>query len=266
MRKKVKGITLFFCGIFLSSSIFLSLKIPAQVANVKFRIIAANPSSLRKQRVPIKVYLPTEVRPQDVIDSAGLELEFDPDKSCYYAYGSLMLEPSQIRVFNVEVDDIWFIPAEDLASVEGRVRYLMKAFENTEFLVKMDNIAHRAGLLIAEITKTQRDDKISSSQHIGVHRTNTKALALLKEEIDEMEKILKQAGGPLTPKMLTDTKFSTESPTKTATWIVIFIILIFLGLLSVVIFFTWYRQAKATDKILTDAKKSVFRDFKDKET
>ncbi|MBW1926568.1 MAG: hypothetical protein JRI35_05115 [Deltaproteobacteria bacterium] len=261
MRKISKGIVLFS---FILLLVFLILEGSSQVANVKFRTVAANPSSLRSQRVPIKVYLPKEVKPDDIIDLGTLEVEFDPDRSLYYLYGSVLLEPSQIRVFNVEVRDIWFIPQKDLDAVEEKVGDLVKAFENSKYLDRMKAIARRVEDLIDEILKTQKDEAISSSQHIGVYRTNTKALAHLKEEINEMEKILRKEGGPLTPDMLTKTKFDTEAPTKTATWIVIFVIIIFLAFLSLIIFFTWYRQAKATEKIIADAKKTVFRDFEGK--
>ena len=56
----------------------------------------------------------------------------------------------------------------------------------------------------------------------------------------------------------------SDFPTKTATWIAIFIIVFFLLLLSLVIFFTWYRQSKATEKIISEAKKTAFKDFEDK--
>jgi hypothetical protein len=73
-----------------------------------------------------------------------------------------------------------------------------------------------------------------------------------------MEKILATAGGPLAPEMLAKTKVKAESPTKTLTWIVIFTIIIFVGLLSGVLFFTWHRQTRLTREELLAAKKSAF--------
>ena len=217
-------------------------------ATVKFRIIAANPSQTRTQRVPIKVYLPEEVKTSDIIDSGGLELEFDSEKSLYYVYrNNMVLKPKEIRAFEVEINDIWVIPPDSLDNSDKRIDYLIKAFEGSEYHDRATTIKTEFETLASEIVKTQTDENLTRSQHIGVYRTNKKAFAALKSNIKEMEDILDRERGPLAPELLTKTKFATESPTKTATWIIVF--------------FTWYRQSKATDKTLSQAKKSSFLDL-----
>ena len=47
---------------------------------------------------------------------------------------------------------------------------------------------------------------------------------------------------------------------------VIFSIAIFVGLLSLVFFFTWYRQSKVTRVIITDARQTSFGKEDDEET
>ncbi|MBN3039865.1 MAG: hypothetical protein JW867_01935 [Candidatus Omnitrophica bacterium] len=233
-----------------------------EAATIKFKVVAANPSQVKRQRVPIQVYLPEEVKPTDIIDLGGLNLEFDAEKSLYYVYNeNIFLEPKEIRTFEVEINDIWLIPEGDIATLDTKVKYLLKAFEASEYEDQMKTIAEQFDLLSAEISKTQNDDGMSRSQHIGIFRTNSRALDSLKEKILEMERILQRQQGPLTPDMLAKTKFKTDAPTKTATWIAIFIIIFFLGLISVIVFFTWYRQGKATEKILAEAKKDAFVDF-----
>lgn len=237
----------------------------AQTASVRFKIIAANPSNVRRQRVPIKVYLPQEVKPQDVVDLGGLQLEFDAERSLYYVFrNDIMLNAQEVRQFEVEIKDIWIIPQSDIDTVAKKVDYLLKGFEGSEYAETMKNLAREFATLAAEIIKTQNDESLSRSQHIGAYRTNEIAFAHIKEKLLEMERILKREEGPLTPKMLTKTRFKTESPTKTATWIVIFVIIFFLGMISIIVFFTWYRQGKATEKILSEAKKSAFIEFGDK--
>ena len=234
----------------------------ANAETIKFKIIAVNPSQTRTQRVPIKVYLPEEVGPGDVVDLGGLEMEYDATKSLYYVYSEdILLNPAQTQVFEVEVNDIWLIPEDELEGMEKKVKYLQAAFEGSEYGPQVDELAVQAETLHEEVLSRQSDDSISRSQHIGVYRTNTKALAHLKQKIEELEKILEQEEGPLSPEMLAKTKFKSDSPTRTATWIAIFVIAFFLGLLSFIVFFTWYRQSKATDKILAEAKKTAFLDI-----
>ena len=80
-----------------------------------------------------------------------------------------------------------------------------------------------------------------------------------------MEKILVTAGGPLAPEMLADQEVTSDAPTETMTWLVIFIIIIFIGLLAGVLFFTWQRQSGLTKGELLAAKKSAFKESVSKE-
>ena len=60
--------------------------------------------------------------------------------------------------------------------------------------------------------------------------------------------------------MLTKTRIKADEPSKAMTWIVIFSIVIFTGLLAGVLFFTWYRQSRLTKEDLLAAKKAAFPD------
>ncbi len=80
----------------------------------------------------------------------------------------------------------------------------------------------------------------------------------IKEDIAKLEKSLATAGGPLAPDILAKTKIKSELPSKTMTWIIIFIIIIFSGLLAAVLFFTWHRQARLTSEAILSAKQSAF--------
>jgi hypothetical protein len=228
-------------------------------AAIKFRIVALNPSKVKTQRVPIKIYLPEEVKPQDVLDLGGLNLEFDAQKSLFYVYkDNVILKPGQTKIFEVEVKDIWIIPQEELDTIKEKVNILLGSFKDSPYYEKIKNLSTRANALIDEIAKSQSDESVSRSQHIGIYRTNKKALAKLKEEVAEMERLLETVGGPLTPHIFAKTKFRTEAPTKTATWLIIFSVIIFVGLLALVFFFTWYRQSKITHTVISQAKKESF--------
>ncbi|MBN2119653.1 MAG: hypothetical protein JW734_01180, partial [Candidatus Omnitrophica bacterium] len=235
-----------------------------QEGSVRFKIVAANPSKVKSQRVPVKVYLPEEVESKDILDLGGLSLEFDPEKSLYYVYGNdILLEPGQTRTFEVVVEDIWLIPEEEIKILEEKLDYFLKVFEGSEYYFKMEELFKKAGKLFKEIILSQNDPSLTRSQHIGVYRDNRYALRKLKEEIWEMEKILQQSQGLLVPRTLAKTRFKTDAPTKTATWIAIFVIIFFLALLSLVVFFSWHRQARATEKVISDVKQASFGKFDD---
>jgi hypothetical protein len=171
---------------------------------------------------------------------------------------SIELSPTEVRVFEVEVNDIWFIPDNSLKEVRERVNSIMQYLEKTEYYARAKEIADTIEPRLQEIATTQADENVSRSQHIGIYRQNQITLTQIKEDIAKLEKILATAGGPLAPEMLAKTKIKAESPTKTMTWIVIFIIIIFVGLLAGVLFFTWHRQTRLAREELLAAKKASF--------
>ncbi|MFA5157334.1 MAG: Ser-Thr-rich GPI-anchored membrane family protein [Candidatus Omnitrophota bacterium] len=230
-----------------------------ETGSVVFRIYAANPSKTKTQQVDIKHYLPQEVKPKDIIDSNGLDIEFDHDRSIYYVYKQgVELAPSEVRSFQVEVEDIWFIPKNNLDDMRERTDTIMAKLENTDYYVRAKEIADSIYIRLNEIAAAQDDEGISRSQHIGIYRQNVETVGRIKEDIAKLEKILATAGGPLAPEMLAKSKIKAESPTKTVTWIVIFTIIIFVSLLAGVLFFTWHGQAGHAREELLAAKKSAF--------
>ncbi|MDD5194400.1 MAG: hypothetical protein PHQ96_01830, partial [Candidatus Omnitrophica bacterium] len=227
--------------------------------SVRFRIVAVNPSKIKKQTVDVKTYLPQEVRPKDVMELGGLALEYDQEKSIYYVYKpGLALAPAEVRVFNVEVEDVWIVPDKQLSDLKSRTDSILKRLEKTEYYDKGKEVADSIYTRLQTISNTQIDDTVSRAQHIGIYRDNLLTIEQIKEDIARMEKMLATAGGPLAPEMLTKPKIKAEEPSKTMTWIVIFVIIIFTGLLAGVLFFTWHRQVRSAKEELLAAKKAAF--------
>jgi DNA-binding transcriptional MerR regulator len=230
-----------------------------QPGSVRFRIVAVNPSKTRTQKVQVKNYLPEEAKPKDIMDLGGLELEYDSAKSIYYVYKfDVELAPGEMRVFEVEVEDIWMVPKENLEDLKSRTDLILSKVKGTEYFEKAKEVADTIYPRLDEIAASQADDSISREQHIGVYRQNGLTIDQIKEALAKLEKMLATAGGPLAPEMLTKTKVKAESPTKTITWVVIFIVIIFVGLLAGVLFFTWHRQTRLTREELLAAKKTAF--------
>jgi len=227
--------------------------------SVRFRIVAINPSKIKTQKTQIKYYIPTEIKPKDVLDAAGLDLEYDSERSIYYVYKpEVELAPGEMRVFEVEVKDIWIVPENKLTDFKSRADRILAKLDKTEYYLKAKEIADTIYPRLEEISASQADESVSREQHIGIYRQNISTVEQIKEDIARMEKILVTAGGPPAPEMLAKTKIKAEEPTKTMTWIVIFIIIIFTGLLAAVLFFTWHRQARLIKEELLAAKKSAF--------
>ena len=51
---------------------------------VKMRIVIQNSSKKEPKSIPIKIYLPPELKREDIISTGGLELKHDSKESVYY--------------------------------------------------------------------------------------------------------------------------------------------------------------------------------------
>jgi len=227
--------------------------------SVVFRIFAANPSKVKPQKVQIKNYLLEEVKPRDIMDLNGLDLEYDAEKSLYYVYkNDLELAPGEVRAFRVHVEDIWFVAQSILTDIRERASGILARLDKSEYFDQAKVIADSIFSRLDYIAASQGDDSMSREQHIGLYRENVKTIEAIKEDIAKMEKILVTAGGPPAPEMLAKSRIKANEPTKTMTWIVIFLIVIFVGLLAGVLFFTWYSQTKISKEELLSARRSAF--------
>jgi hypothetical protein len=69
-------------------------------------------------------------------------------------------------------------------------------------------------------------------------------LAAVKDDLTRLEKLLSFTGGPPVPSMLEESPLKSDAPSTTTTWLVIFLIVIFMGLLAGQFFFTGQRRLK----------------------
>lgn len=264
VRRRILGIA-WILLVFFALTLIVSERLEA-ADSVTFRVIAINPSKTKSQKTEVKKYLPEEIRPKDVIDSGGLDIEYDTDKSLYYAYKeSVELTPAEVRVFEIEVEDVWLVGEDELTDLRERTDSILLQLENSEYHLKAETIANTIYKRLEEIRTSQLDDSVSRQGHIGIFRNNLNTIEDIKEDIARMEKILVTAGGPPSPEMLADAKIKADSPSTTMTWIVIFVIIIFTGLLAGVLFFTWQHQARVTKEAILSSRKNAFPEFTAKE-
>ncbi|HAJ57346.1 MAG TPA: hypothetical protein DCL35_06215, partial [Candidatus Omnitrophica bacterium] len=227
--------------------------------SVKFRIAVANPSKVKTQRVPVKIYLPAEVKPKDIMNLGGLNLEYDQEKSIYYVYSNdVELMPQESRLFEVEVEDIWFVAKEEIDGLRLQTEAIVERMKDSDYYDAALTISSNIFTRLDNIARTQADDSVSREQHIGIYRSNLDTIAKIKEDIARMEKLLTSVGGRPEPSMLKKVRIKGESPTYKTTWVVIFIIMIFIGLLGAVFFFTWNSQVRFTENTLKSSKKDAF--------
>jgi hypothetical protein len=99
-----------------------------------FKSLVTNPSTLIEQEVPLKYYLPPEVREEDVISvEDGLTLGYDAEADKYFVEGTFTLKPGETKTLSVKVDDIWVITDGEVESLRKQAEELAKPLNGTSY-------------------------------------------------------------------------------------------------------------------------------------
>ncbi|OGX37289.1 MAG: hypothetical protein A3C36_01855 [Omnitrophica WOR_2 bacterium RIFCSPHIGHO2_02_FULL_52_10] len=226
---------------------------------MEMSVVVVNPSKTKTQTVPIKMYLPREVTPDAILNPDGLDIEFDSDNSMYYVYkDEVLLKPAETRVFDVEIRDVWNIAQERMDAMADQTRSLVERLKGSDFYEPAKVLEEAIVKSLNTITVTQNDETVSRRSHIGIYRSNLKIIDQVKEDISRLEKQLEIVIASPKPEVLEQSQLKTDSPAKNTTWMIIFIIMLFIGMLGGVFFFTWQTQAHATKNLISEARESAF--------
>jgi len=227
--------------------------------NIRVKVMAVNPSGTKTQNVPVKIYLPQEIRPEDILSKGELEVGYDNDRGVFYVFkNGVSLKPKETRVFEVEVKDVWYITQEKLGSLKDGTTLIVSRLENTPYYEQAQKIVLPIFKGLDTIDKSQNDDTVGRKERIGIYRTNLKLLDSVEKDFTKLQSLFAVAQALPVPEVLEKPKVKTESPTKTTTWMIIFIIILFIGMLAGVFFFTWHTQARFTKDFIGGVRRIVF--------
>ena len=215
---------------------------------VTLSVVVVNPSEDKTKTIPVRMDLPQEIAPGDVLDHGELTLEYDDDHKLYYVFkDSVELKPKETRVFKVMLKDKWFVPQGQLDRFTNYTNLLLGRLKNTEFYASAAQLGAEILKKLTDIQTTQNDESLSRKSRIGAYRRHLQVLASVEADLARLEKLLTFTGGPPVPEMLEESPLKSDAPSKTTTWLIIFLIVIFIGLLGGQFFFTWQRRASAQD-------------------
>jgi len=197
-------------------------------ASIVLKVIAVNPSKTEKQNVAVKAYLPKELKPENIIDSGGLEVAYDNQQGSYFAYGEYELRPGGVKELEIEMSDIWVIPAGEIESLRLEADKTTKLLENTDFRERINFLKQSIDSKLNEIEQRQSVSSVNPEKHISDYRDNVRLLESVKADLVVARSLLAQAK-PIPPMSV---------------WKLIIIIVIFLGVIGASSYFIWQAQTK----------------------
>ena len=216
----------FLC--FLISVFCLFSFVTFSFAGITLRLVAVNPAD-NEQVVPVKVYLPMEIKPEDVIYKEDLEIGYDTQQGSYYVHGEYTLKPKEVLEKEIELKDIWVIDETQISLLRQESKSIADDFKKTSYAEKAELIYQGIDKKLQEVSQIQKSSSASPGYHISNYRNSVSLLNSAKADLLAAKTLLAE----VSPKGLA--KF---------TWKIILFIIIFLGVLGMGFFFIWQRQSK----------------------
>jgi len=139
-------------------------------ASIILKMQVTNPSESESQSVPVKVYLPKEVSPKDIIDLGNLKLDYDPDTGMYYVHDTVELGPGQSVTKKVEMEDVWVFTEEQLESFVNESKVMAKELEGSPYAAEAAALVVGIEEKVVGILKRQEETAANPREHIQAYR------------------------------------------------------------------------------------------------
>ncbi|MGE0269567.1 MAG: hypothetical protein AB7S78_14045 [Candidatus Omnitrophota bacterium] len=167
--KKTKLIHIFLVGISL-----LITAGPA-AADVIINILAVNGTDTVKEK-KIEQLLPKELKLDDILDPAGLEIKYDVDTGSYAVVGSVQLEPKESKTLRIRVKDVWLINRPDIQAIKDQIESNFQRVVGTEFAesaaIKKESLLKRLDYIVSQ----QEVNADNAGKRIDRYRVNEKEM------------------------------------------------------------------------------------------
>jgi hypothetical protein len=139
-----------FC---VASWIFGGLLAGHVFAQVTINILAVNATNEAKEK-DVQYVLPKDINAPDVLDTAGLKLEYKVDAGAYYVYGTVQLNPKETKTLKIRLRDVWQIDEQEIAEVKEQIDKSLELLKDTEYyesgLVKKDTLLSRLDYILEQ--------------------------------------------------------------------------------------------------------------------
>jgi hypothetical protein len=162
----------------------------ALASKLVLTIRAGNPAGFA-QTVEVAAALPERVGTNDVLNTAGLDLEYDVRKDVYFVRKAIEFQPKEIRIFRVEIRDIWLVEDAEIARLRDHTRALVAKLKGTEYAGEGEALGRTVEQELDAVAARQKaaliENGASSIQHIRDYETNVRVVSRLKGDIAQIE-------------------------------------------------------------------------------
>lgn len=203
--------------------------------SVEIHFLITNPSE-ESQVVKFKAFLPEEARPEHILDSSGLKVDYDTSSGVYYVSGDIPLGPRETITKKVEMEDIWVFSDEEIQAIKDQANQMIPVLEGTQYEAQGVVYKNDIDATLAAVRLRQEDSYASPQEHIVAYRENTERMKSVDQSLEKMKDLVVQAGAAR------GVVGQVGGIQTFATWGIIMAIIFGFTMMSVVIFAMWRNQ------------------------
>ena len=173
--------------ILIAAAFFIGAFVPGAGAAIKLKLMAVNPSDTQKQLVPIKYFLPKEIRKEDVTDTGGMQIEYYPKAGCFFLYKEVDLEAKATATLRVTIADKWDISPEDIDLLRSKAAERLKTIEKTDQYPTAKLLADKIQARLDDIANSQAQAGNDIVKKIELSRVNKEIMSQMDNDIQAMD-------------------------------------------------------------------------------
>jgi len=163
--------------------------VPYAAADVAVNIVVANPSDEEVQTVPVEYLLPPDLKKDDIVDSAGLKIDYNVDQGTYYVHGELELKAKEVKTLKIIIKDIWNIPQSNFDRLHNMLENKMTALESSVDPKTLNDAKSGITGRIAYVIKAQKDAADNIEKRIQMFSKNRDMLSNIKGDIFALDRL-----------------------------------------------------------------------------
>jgi len=208
---------------------------PEQYGEAIVKITVRNSSTTRARKVDVRREMPPEINIDDVIDAGGLAVRYDPKARVTYVYkDEVEVAAGDSVTFEVRIRDKWNVNMDRMAYLQEKANQLVVTTSGRDNIEAVNNTLASAMEALEAVTKEVGPETLSPA-YIAFYRRQA-------DRLDDVERELNRVDSALKP-LETKRGFDIPAPDRKTTWLIIYIILGFLALVSLLFFLRWYVRA-----------------------
>lgn len=162
--------------------------------SIVFKTLITNPSKIASQTVPLKYFLPREVKKEDIIKvESGLTVDYDATENALYVHGKFNLAPERTKTFSVEVADIWQISEDEIKSLREQTNELIEPLKNTTYFAQGITIKSDIHVSLNKVLQLQKNAYTPEARIIA-YRNAVIEMEGARNKLESMKTLVTSAG------------------------------------------------------------------------